>query len=345
MQTYDKDGCHVEPGQDWKVDLFRPEDAEGVAGLFLSVYGESYPIKEYINPQLLVEANASGRVISMVARTPKGDIVGHTALFRSAPYSGVYEAGAGAVHRDYRGRKGIFTRMVACGMDVAADKPGVEGVFGESVCNHVFSQKMCHGLGWITVAVEVDLMPASAYEKEKSASGRVASLLDFKTVRPRPHRVHIPAVYENAIKFIYTGLDDEREIVIATGKIPPGSDTRIESRYFGFAAVARLAIWEPGQDFSTAYEEEERKVLERGASVIQAWLNLSRPWAGEAADILRERGYFLGGIPPRWFDTDGLLLINIFHRPHCDGIKIQFDRAGEVLRVARNDWENSLKRQ
>ena len=76
----------IEPGQLWEVDLFRPEDAKGVTQLFLSVYGKGYPIRTYIDPKALMEENAAGRIISSVARTPRGDIVGHNALFQSAPF-------------------------------------------------------------------------------------------------------------------------------------------------------------------------------------------------------------------------------------------------------------------
>jgi hypothetical protein len=91
--------------------IFPPEDAEGVSRLFRTVYGDSYPIKTFIEPKLLIEENAAGRTISSVARTPKGDIVGHAALFHSAPYERVCESGAGLVHPSYRGGKGIYTTL------------------------------------------------------------------------------------------------------------------------------------------------------------------------------------------------------------------------------------------
>ena len=59
----------IEPGQHWIVDLFRPEDAEGVVRLFLRVYGENYPIRTYVEPARLKEENAKGVTISSVART------------------------------------------------------------------------------------------------------------------------------------------------------------------------------------------------------------------------------------------------------------------------------------
>jgi hypothetical protein len=335
---FEQDGYEIEPGQTWEVDLFQPEDAEGVARLFLSVYGEGYPIRTYIDPELLKKENKAGRTISSVARTPKGDIVGHNALFNSAPYERIYESGAGLVHAKYRGGKGVFTQMNTHGIEIAAKTFGVEAVYGESVCNHLFSQKMTHGLGCITFAVEVDLMPASAYSKEKSAPGRVASLLDFKTIKARPHKVYLPHVYEEPLRFIYKALENQRDLCGSGESFPMGSRTHTNTQYFDFAQVARITIWNTGKDFASVLGENEAQVLSQGAKVIQVWLKLSEPWVEKATEILREKGYFLGGILPRWFDSDGMLMQKIIGKPHWDDIKILTDRARRIVAIARNDW-------
>ena len=256
-------GYDVEPGQTWEVDFFRPEDAEGVTRLFLSVYGEAYPIKTFIQPEVLIRENESGRTISSVARTPKGDIVGHTALFGSAPYEGVRESGGGLVHASYRGG-GINREIIRHSYEEATRKSAVETAFGEAVCNHVFMQKIVYGLHFEYQALEVDLMPDSAYEKEGSAEGRVAAITAFRTYRPKPHRVFIPAVYEEAFRYLYSGLDDRREILLSGGRPPSHSTTRVDVSYFDFAKVARLAVWEAGADFAPVLEAEEKKVLQQG---------------------------------------------------------------------------------
>jgi hypothetical protein len=332
----------IEPGQSWEVDLFRPGDAVGVAGLFRSVYGEGYPIRTYVDPERLIAENGAGRIISSVARTPKGDIVGHTALFQSAPYPGIRESGAGAVHANYRGGKGIFTNLCAHGIEVAAREFGVEAVYGESVCNHVFTQKMTHSLGCVSQAVEVDLMPASAYEHEKSAPGRVASILDFKTIRPKPHAVYLPSAYEKALRFIYKGLDDQRDIAVSMKNVPTQRVSRVETRYFDFAQVARVAVPETGADFSQVFDRKEKEARERGSVVIQVWLNLSQPRVGEAVAILMEKGYFLGGVLPRWFDSDGLLMQRIWKVPDFDTIQLHFDRAKRILELVKADWARAM---
>ncbi|MBM4276844.1 MAG: hypothetical protein FJ130_03045 [Deltaproteobacteria bacterium] len=329
----------IEPGQTCEFDLFRPEDAEGISQLFRTVYGDNYPIQTFIDPKLLIEENASGRTISSVARTSRGDIIGHNALFSSGPYSGIRESGAGVVHPDYRGGKGIFAGLIVHGQKVGAKKFGIETIYGEPICNHIYSQKATAGLGWITQAIEIDLMPAQAYDKEKSASGRVTALLDFKTLRPKPHPVYLPAVYEEIMRFIYKDLDDDRNFSLSQDELPSLIKTDIKIQAFDFAQVARFAVHDTGADLESAFADQEKAVQEKGVVVFQVWLKLSWPWVGQAVDVLRKRGYFLGGILPRWFDVDGMLMQKIIEEPNWEGIQLYSDRAKKILEIIRKDWE------
>ena len=333
----------IKPGQKWTVDLFKPEDAEGVVNLFLSVYGRGYPIETYVNPDKLREENAAGRVISSVARTEKGDIVGHNALFNSAPYERVYESGSGVVHRHYRGGHGIFTQLVTHGMEVA-ESFNVELVFGEPVCNHVFSQKLVHGVGSVTMAVEVDLMPAEAYTTEGSAQGRVTSLFSLmKVIKSKPHRVYLPERYAEKMKDLYGELAKKRELAPSEESLPADVNTKIVFQHFDFARVARLAVWEMGADFTARFNEIETELLNKNVTVVQTWLNIGKPWVGAAVKALRNKRYFFGGVLPRWFDTDGMLMQKLFHKPHWDDIRLYYDRDKEIVAMVKEDWERSRK--
>ncbi len=333
----------IEPGQSYVFDLFRPEDAEGVVRLFKTVYGEGYPIRTFIDPELLIAENAAGRTISSVARTPKGDIVGHNALFNSAPYKKIYESGARLVHPQYSGGAGIFTTLGNHGVDVGALQFGVEAAYGEPVCNHVFAQKATAKSGYISHAVEVDLMPASAYDKGKSGPGRVSTLLEFKTLKPKPHEVYLPRVYEEPFHFLYSGLDDKRQIHISAAEQPPEIPSHLSVQVFDFAQVARIAVNQAGRDFTTVLGQEEIKLSTQNVIVIQVWLNLSWPWVNTIVQELQASGYFLGGLLPRWFDQDGMLMQKIMGRPNWEGIQLYFDRAKRLLEWVRTDWERTLR--
>lgn len=334
----------IEPGQTWEVDLFRPEDAEGVARLFLQIYGKGYPIKTFVEPVLLIEENQARRTISIVARTPRGDIVGHNAIFNSAPFPGLYESGAGVVHPEYRGGAGIFAQMNAHGLELGKNRFKIAGLFGESVCNHVFSQRMCAGLGAVNMAVEMDLMPAAAYAQEGSARGRVSALLDYIHIQSKPQKVFIPQVYGEALNFIYGGLTDGRTKRPSEAPIPADGITELETQVFDFAQVARLAVREAGRDFEQILADLERDLEARGVVVIQIWLNLAWPWVGAVVDCLRRRGYFLGGLLPRWFDSDGLLMQKTTACPGWEDMQIYFERAQKIAALARADWEETKEK-
>ncbi len=332
----------IEPGQKWTVESFTPEDAQGVADLFLAVYGSEYPIRIYVEPDLLIEENRSGRVISSVAKTAKGDIVGHNALFNSAPCKNVFETGAGLVHADYRGGHGIFSQMTVHGLTKGRERPDVEQVFGEPVCNHPFSQKLGHHQGFITRAIEVNLMPAAAYAKEAGATGRVTTLMNFKTLKPRPCAVYIPKAYETLFPVFYEDLDDERQFILSAQPLSSQRSTELDPRVFAFAQVARVAVKDLGRDFPKVMQAEEDRLLQQGVRVIQAWLSSGDPCVGEAVDCLRHQGYFFGGVLPRWFDSDGILMEKILDIPVWEEIHLYLERAKTLMALIRKDWEAVL---
>lgn len=340
MNTISKDYV-IEPEQAYAFDLFQPKDAQGVVALFKTVYGEGYPIRTFMEPQRLIEENAAGRVISSVARTPKGDIVGHNAIFCSAPYKKIYESGAGLVHPEYRGGAGIFGGLGKHGEEIGFRQFGVEAIYGEPVCNHVFAQRATASKGYITQTLEVDLMPGTAYTKDKSVQGRVSTLFDFKTLRPKPHEVYLPEIYEEMFQWLYDGLDDQRQIRISGADRLPEIPAELNVEIFDFAQVARVTVNRAGADFAVRMDQEEKRLLSQGAVVIQVWLNLSWPWINKVVQALWDRQYFIGGLLPRWFDQDGMLMQKILERPNWEGIQLQFERAKKLLEWVRADWETT----
>jgi hypothetical protein len=329
------------PSQPPEIGEFRPEDAEGIAHLFRAVYGEGYPIKVFYDPKALIEANETGRYHSIVARAPDGTVVGAQHLFRSAPYERVYEAGAGLVLKDYR-KLGLNARMLHFAFQEWVPKqPTIEEVFGEPVCNHVTMQKSVESFGYVEMGLEVALMPAEAYDAERSAAGRVAALVAFRTYRPKPHKVFLPPCYEELLRFLYASLDDQREFETAEADLANGQASRAQMTVFDFARVARIAVHEPGNDFASRVTGLETQAVNQGVVVLQIWISLGSMFAGAAADILRRQGYFFGGLLPRWFDCDGLLMQKLLCTPNFETIQLHSSRAHQIFDIVKQDWEEA----
>ncbi|MBA4397403.1 MAG: hypothetical protein C0394_08475 [Syntrophus sp. (in: bacteria)] len=328
------------------VGGFRPEDADGIVRLFRAVYGEGYPIRLFYDPAAITAANREGRYYSIVARAPAGEIVGATHLYNSAaPCKVLYEWGAGLVLKEYR-NLGVNSHLGAFLLDnFITRNPHIEEVFGEPVCNHPVLQKAVIPLKFIETAIEVALMPAEAYSREKSAAGRVATLTAFRCYKPKPHRIFLPPAYEQELRGIYARLDDARDVVVSEGEIPGARPTKADLTVFDFARVARIAVPETGGDFSNRLAVLEGEALLKNTVVFQVWLNLTEPWAGAAVDILRDRGYFFGGALPRWFDGDGFLMQKLLCPPDFESIVLVSDFAKQLLEFIKQDWRRAASRQ
>lgn len=323
---------------DYRIDTFRPEDAHGVGDLFRSVYGEDYPIKLAYSPSALIAAFEKGENIPAVARTSSGKVIGYEALYRSAPNPNLYEAGQGLVTADIRG-KGILQRINDYLINVLLPTLDAEGVFGEPVCNHIYSQKTWSSVNTVETAIEVDLMPAETYETEASATGRVAAVLAFRMHRHRKQKIILPACYSSQIESIYANLHEHHDFEMAGNELPVFA-SNIGIQVFDFAKVARMTVRDIGPDLDAVLSQQEEALKERGIIVFQAWLSLSSPFIGHAVKVLRTHRYFFGGILPGWFGADGLLMQKVMQTPNWKGIHLFSDRAKRILDFVHKDWQN-----
>jgi len=322
----------------FEVGLFRPADAEGVARLFRSVHGDEYPIKIFYDPQKLTRANEQGDYYSIVARSKSGEIIGVHNLFRSAPSRDVYEWGVGLVLKEWRRMK-VSGAIVRHMLEKVVPELGMHTVFGEPVTIHVHMQKEGESYGFDTTALEVGLMPGEAYSGEGVTADRVSTLLFFLCYRNIPQAVYLPAPYNDALRFMYGNFSSGRSFHEAREPIPLGTVSESNMDVFDFAKVARIAFFETGSDFAEHMSHRESEAEEEGALVIQVWLKLTSPWVGEVVKILREKGFFLGGVLPQWFDHDGLLMQKLLFMPDFESIQLYSDHAWRIRDFVKYDWE------
>lgn len=321
-----------------EVDFFRNEDAPGIARLFQEVYGEGYPIRTYYLPDQLVEENAAGRIISSVARTPAGEVVGHDALVLLDSSTHLYENAAGAVLSGFRGQR-IFPRLFKHSIVDASKRFGVEAILGEPVCSHVHLQKMCLEIDFKELGLEVDLMPAAAYTSEPGIFGRVSVLLGYFMHKPRVQTVQVPPAYRDELEYLYTGLELDRTFEYPRSELPAEGSSQGRMNLFDMAQVARIGIDSIGSDFDTYIAKLESEARARGIEVFQVWLPLASPFASVATDILRRHGYFLGGMLPCWPTGDGLLMQKVSQEPDWAGMLLYSERAQTIAEMVRRDWK------
>ena len=330
----------IEPGQSYVIDRFRPEDAYGVARCFYAVYGDAYSLDTVYSPETLIQANADGRLYSIVARSSRGDVLGHCALYPAPQCACLYEEGMLVVVPEYR-NGAIAKQLVRYGLDVLALQVPAQEVFGKAVCNHTISQKIGADCGFLETALELDYIPEEAYKKEQSATGPVSALWMFRCYHDRPHEVFFPETYEEILGFIYAGLSIRRSLRETAGAFFLEQPSRVQLRFFGLQKVARIYVELIGSDFDITIERLEQTARGQGSAIMQVYLPMNCAPAAAAIESLRHRGYFLGGVLPRWFDGDGLMMQKLYEKPHFDTIRLYSQRAEKLLDFIRRDWKEA----
>jgi hypothetical protein len=69
-------------------------------------------------------------------------------------------------------------------------------------------------------------------------------------------------------------------------------------------------------DLIEYFSDIENDAISRKAVVLQVWIDRAKPRAGEAGEAPRKIGYFFGGVLPRWFDGDGVLIQKLLCPPY-----------------------------
>ncbi|PKN34683.1 MAG: hypothetical protein CVU61_07800 [Deltaproteobacteria bacterium HGW-Deltaproteobacteria-19] len=321
-----------QPEDSFEIRLMQPEDADGTVALYRATYGDAYPIREIYDPQALLRQQETGAMYHVVCMTKDGLVAGHWGLYRtSAPFPSLYEAGHGMVLPEFRNR-GLNDRIARYTLETLIPRLGIPAVWGEAVANHLFMQKTCAVAGYSETGIELDLMPAASYEKEKSASGRVGAVLMFRLYQTRGQTIRLPDPYAGILRELHREAHDAPHVYRnALPYAPPEGPSEVQSVAFEGANLARLTIREIGSDLSQILRGKEADLTGDGATVFQVYLRLTDPAVGFAVRTLRELGYFFGGVLPRWFDDDGLMMQKTLHEPNVPGLRLHSDKAKMIL--------------
>jgi hypothetical protein len=146
------------------------------------------------------------------------------------------------------------------------------------------------------------------------------------------------------MQFLYTDFAAGRVFRESVEPIPAGIVSRSQMDFFDFAKVARITFDETGGDFAQRLSDLEAEAENKGCLVIQVWLKLTTPWIGALVEVLGERGFFLGGILPQWFDDDGLLMQKLFFIPDFESMQLLADSSLRMRELVEADWRQSCRK-
>ncbi len=319
----------IAPNQRVVVDDFKPEYAEGIARLYYTIYGSGFAIDYVYNPDQIREANAGPDLYQVVARTEGGDIVGLMSLFRVSSGKGIMESGGWMVHPDYRQGTLAF-RLAKHIIALARETVQLNVLFGQSVTDHLATQKLAKKNGTASLAFEVEAMPP----RTEQGGQRISLVDDFFLFRDSPHAVYLPEPYEAFLRQLYVLSGTTRQYL--AGAAPTGA-TAATIVHMDAASLARGEVTAIGTDLGAFVERME--AAHPRQHVYQLHLPLSDPGLPSAVFAARERGYRFGGLMPLWTDRDVLLMQKVAGTPDFSRPLILTDEVRQLVDYIRNDMQ------
>ena len=124
------------------VRPMRPDEALDVARCAYSAYGYSFIVDGAYDAKAIRELNQNGQLVSMVAVTEEGDVMGHASMaLDDDPLCGAW--GRAFVRKRYR-RRGCLKEL-AIGLMQEAQARNLQWVVADAVCSHQYSQRAVIG--------------------------------------------------------------------------------------------------------------------------------------------------------------------------------------------------------
>ncbi len=278
-----------EPLEPVSIRLVQPEEAVGVSRCLYHAYGYSYTGYENVyRPEWVREMNRQGRLISAVAVTESGEVVGHTALIRMLADRQVYEMGQGAVVPRYRGQ-GLLRQLVLFLVEEARRRQ-LRKLYADPVTSHLFAQKVVLDLGFCESALMLGAVgPEETHPEPSSLMIAVRSLTPEGSCR-----LHLPPEYADILQRTLTCLKLDRELLEPASSRPPlrGGLT------WGLQAASRRALFHVDRVGRTTPRELKRCLSEVPAPLQLVDLELADPHAASLIEQLREHGFGYCGYFP-----------------------------------------------
>ncbi len=312
-----------------------PDNAVLVGAVFRAVYGEDYVDQLVYRPEELLKKIAQGRLAGLLALDNAGRPAGYAALGATAPNPCLWEEKGLIVVPAYN--KTDAGILLACYFGNPAVWPaGVAGVFAAAVCHHYFSQVICAKAGWIASAIQLDLFDAAILHERPAGVGRISCSLFFSLMPPAGGRSYWPSAYRGILSSL-AAARREPEGELSTEPLPGVGATDVQVSSVTASRSLTVNVFRIGGDWAAVVDGLAAEARRERLVSVQVFIDTANPAIGAAVELLRARGFFFGGLAPRWFGSDGLLMQRVFADTRYDLIKLYPDTAGRLLAFIRSD--------
>ena len=322
-------------GDFFRFVLVGPVEAPLVGEVFRSVYGESYIDPSVYQPEALLRKIQQGKLFAVLSLDPEGRPAGYVALGAEAPNPFLWEEKGLVVVPEYN-KTDLGSSLVSFFGNPSAWPASATGIYGSPVCHHYFAQIFCAKSGWIASTIQLDLFDAAIFRERPEGLSRVSCVQFFTPMPPAPAPSYWPREYSEFLATI-TRSRNEPAGRLSEELLPDESLTSLQTNELESSRNLRVNVFHIGKDWPEVVQNILVEARTRQLISVQVFLDTSCSCIGEAVRILRSHGFFLGGLAPRWFGNDGLLMQKVNADTRYDLFKLYSAPARKLFDFIRAD--------
>lgn len=304
----------------YTVRRMEPAEAIEVSKSAYSAYHYSYFYEYMYYPERIRKCNETGEMISYVAVTQAGEIMGHAAL-KGDKERGVAEIMAAFVKPQYRGQ-GCLNALSKALIEEGRRRD-YTGLFVKAVTSHNFSQKTALKYGFSACGLFLAQHDALEFMNIRTGEKiREAMLFAFVYLRkPGPFRIFPPPQHREFVLKMYEGLGAHPEASNGPTGLP-GTDSIVRVSLDPYH-TARIDVLQYGKDALSEIEKNVKALIIERIEAVYLFLNLCDPVTAAIARDFEKMGFFLAGINPGAPGKD-LLVFQYLNNIRVDYTRLRF---------------------
>lgn len=318
--------------------------------LFCSVYGYDY-INSYVyEPELLRRMIHEGRLISSVAATSDGRLLGHMGLVRWNTQPRVYEAALGIVDPRIKS-KGLFSEIFKANLQTMSELQ-MDYCLYDFVTNHDYSQRLVHKFGCVEMALFLGNQAPETQARlqdlgmgsDPNQSDRYSLLVGIAPRVPHPFgkEVALPINIGESCDFILKPLGVNWVPTPRFWPLAEGGSYAVQRQKEQKALIVDL--FQPGRKALNSILQELPNWLREGIQYIAVDVPITPPGLSHIHDQLSNHGFFKAGFIPYRFSNQLGFRFQFLGptRISFEEIKLFSPTAQKILSMVKTDYERNL---
>ena len=325
----------------YEVRQIKQKEAVAISELAYKSYHYSYPYENLYYPDKVRHLNESGALISFVAVSDDGKIIGHSALDTTDILEGVCEIGIAFTDLNYRGL-GIFNRI----WDVLfkeSEKRGFSGLYANCVTTHPYSQKGAAKYGMKDVAFRMSLTQYIDFNKiDSKHQQRESFILAYKFNKyPSEMKLYLPKKHEEIIKKLLDQFDTKNDYLPLPAEIET-KESIIKTSLKNIFNVSYIKVDSFGSNVIRNIENKLRALCVHRVETIYLYLSLNDPATSFYLEEIENLGFIFSGICPQENGEVALIMQYLNNQSYdFEPLVINSDIGRELVNYVKNEFERA----